>query len=160
MIRRIDFLGFFHGSMVQPKHHISCVTIILEIWTSYGHRLVSIMGEDRKRACSIKANASNSIGIDVVLAKSSLDALANATPDIGSRLLVISCLWLPQANILCSHCLMLEFGIPENRTPGHTSLDIAGGVNDTSSCGSCPNVYTDIVIRVRVQIMQGTNQAC
>ena len=50
--------------MVEPENDIA---IVVEIRPSHRDRLVCIVGEDGKRAGSVKGHTTDSAGIDVVL---------------------------------------------------------------------------------------------
>ena len=81
MARRIDLLGLFDWSMVEPEDN---VTVIVEVRPGHGDRLVRFAGEDGKRAGGIETDTTDRISIDVMLADCSLNGDTDATPDICS----------------------------------------------------------------------------
>lgn len=95
MAGSVDLLGLFNGSVIKPQDDIAIVSIVFEVGTSDRHWLIGIVCKDCQRASSIKANSADRCGVDVVLVECSVDAVTDAAPDVGRRLLVVACLWLP-----------------------------------------------------------------
>lgn len=97
----IDLLGLLNRPVVEPEDDIAVVAVlIVEFGARDTDRLVGLGVEDGQRAGSIKANAADGVGVDVVLRHGSLDGGADASPDVGGGLLVVSRLGLPQTNVL------------------------------------------------------------
>lgn len=111
------------------------------------------MSEDSERTGCIEANTLDGIYIDVILRDSLLDAIADTSPNIRGRLFlyhwsviktslvdsetnVVSCLWLPQANVFRSQ-----------------SNDVTFLVDYTSSCAASTYVNTNEVILLNNNIV-------
>lgn len=84
MVCGIDLLSLLNWSVVKPENDVAVVAIILEVWTSNRYRLVGIVREDSKRAGGVETHTTDGIRVNVVLAEDSLNARADAPPDICS----------------------------------------------------------------------------
>lgn len=82
----VDLLGLFDWSMVQPQHNIVIVPRFVKVWSSDGDWLIGIVGEDGEGAGGVEADTFDRIYIDVILSNSLLDAIADTSPDVRSRL--------------------------------------------------------------------------
>ena len=71
--------------MVKPEDD---VPIIVEVGACDRDGLVGVMGEDGKRASSIKGHAPDCTRVNVVLIEDALDRCANTSPDVIRRLLL------------------------------------------------------------------------
>jgi len=107
----VDLLALFDRSVIEPQDDVAVIAIICEVWAGDGERLVGVVGEDGKRAGSIKANALDARGVDCGLADNAADTFADALPDIcgglfldesdydgygvASAAYVVACLRLP-----------------------------------------------------------------
>lgn len=83
MVRRIDLGRLVDGTMVQPEHD---VMVIVKSGRCHRYGLIGIMGEDGEGACGIKGQASDGVGVDVVLVENLLHRIANASPYVICRL--------------------------------------------------------------------------
>lgn len=82
MLSVVDLLGLFDRSVIEPQDDVAVIAIICEVWTGDGERLVGVVGEDGKRASSIKANALDARRVDCGLADDAADTFADALPDV------------------------------------------------------------------------------
>jgi len=89
VVGSVDLVCFLLWSVIEPQDDVAVVTIsVVKLWSGDGDWLVGIIGEDCERASSIESNTSNSGLVDVVLLHGTLNGIANASPDVGCRLLL------------------------------------------------------------------------
>ena len=70
MLCGIDLLSLLDWAVIEPENDVS---VIVEFWARHGDWFVGIMGEDGKRTGSIKGQAANRGGINVILIQDALD---------------------------------------------------------------------------------------
>lgn len=103
--RGVDLLRLVDGSVVEPQDDVAVIAIVLEVGTRDGDGLVGVVGENGEGAGCVEANAAHGCRVDVVLVEGPLHTLADAAPDVGCGLLIVTGLWLPELDVLCSYCL-------------------------------------------------------
>lgn len=84
----VDLLGLFNGPVVEPQNDVAVVTIVCEVRSGNGKRLVGVVSEYSQRAGGIEANALDAGRIDGRLANDTPDTFADALPDICGGLLL------------------------------------------------------------------------
>jgi hypothetical protein len=84
----VDLFGLFNGPVVEPQNDVAVVTIVCEVGSGNGERLVSVVSEYGQRAGGIEANALDAGWIDGRLANDTPDTFADALPDICGGLLL------------------------------------------------------------------------
>lgn len=95
-----------------------------------------------------------------MLAQSSVNTLADASPNICRRLFVITGFWLPKADILGGNWKMLALGAYGGVAFWkHTSFDVSMRVNYTSSRTASTNINSDVMIHMRIQVIMRTSLA-
>lgn len=85
----VDLFGFFDWTMVKPENDIVIVGGGVEVWSGHTDRLIGVVSEDGEGASGIETNASNRVGIDVVLSDGPVDRGADTTPDVGCGLFLL-----------------------------------------------------------------------
>lgn len=89
VVRSVDLVCFFLWSVVKPENDIAVIAIgVVEFWASDGDWLVGVVGEDCERASSVESNTTDGGLVNVVLLHGTLHGVANASPDVGGRLLL------------------------------------------------------------------------
>ena len=89
VVGSVDLVCFFLWSVVEPQDNVTVVTIgIVKLWSGDGNWLVGVVGEDCERAGGVESDTTNGGLVNVVLLHGTLDGVANASPDIGGRLLL------------------------------------------------------------------------
>lgn len=153
MVRRVDLSRFLNRAMVQPQNDIAVISIIGEVRTSHGHRLIGIVSENSERARRVEADTPDGGGVDVVLRQRALHAGTDAAPDICCGLLVVACLGLPEADVLGGHCELLGLYARERSAKGLTGFDVAGLIDNAGSCAAGTDVDTDVVVHMNMEII-------
>ena len=89
MLGVVDLLVFLLRTVVQPEHDVAVIAVfVVKVGTRDALGLVGVLSEDGEGAGGIKRNAPDRGGVDVMLVHGRANAVAQATPHIGGRLLL------------------------------------------------------------------------
>lgn len=87
----VDLLRLLDGAMIEPEDDIAIAAIVLEVWASDWDRLICVGRENCEGAGGVKTNALDRFGVDRRLGHHTANTLADALPDISSRLFLSVC---------------------------------------------------------------------
>jgi len=156
----VDLIGLVNGAVIQPENNITVIPIsVVEVWASDADRFIIIVRENGERAGSIESNTSNRAIVNIVLVHCSADRGTNASPNVGSGLLLREALSLLSlsANCLASKLrhayIVTRLRLPQVNIFRSQTNNIALIIHDASSCTASADINTNIVLHMRMELI-------